>query len=237
MKKTLFIDTNILFNPKMKTFFKNEDALMDISKHADIVIPDMVIQELEYKYRRLIQVEKNKNKENLLLDVLNINIEDVDIEDTILKLKSRNRLRYKKIDIVNANRLYDLKNMALKKEKPFTPPFKDNREYNYEGRGGDTKTDKGFKDAYIYFSIKDYILEKQKGSFFVCSDDDLFIEACDKDKKITIIRGVSEFYEYLIDSYKDDYFVGILKDQIDERITKKSIIKLHKNVFDDDLLL
>jgi hypothetical protein len=69
---------------------------------------------------------------------VNHNIEEVNIDEIIQTLIDKENIRYEIIKLKNPNALYQIKNLAIKKEPPFVP---------HNG------SDKGFKDAYIYFTV------------------------------------------------------------------------------------
>jgi hypothetical protein len=74
----------------------------------------------------------------------------------IQTLIDKENIRYEIIKLKNPNALYQIKNLAIKKEPPFV------------SRNG---SDKGFKDAYIYFTVLEYLQNtSDKYLFFITTD-------------------------------------------------------------------
>ncbi|GFO75919.1 hypothetical protein BPLS_P3401 [Bathymodiolus platifrons methanotrophic gill symbiont] len=112
--------------------------------------------------------------------------------------------------------------MALKK----LPPFE----------AGDN-TDKGFKDACIYFTTLEYLQSIPDKTIFVCCKDGRLKEALEKHPNIIVIESFDEFIQNRITVFYDDYFIDKLKTDINEEITKESIINYWININDNHVHL
>ena len=60
IKEKVIFDTNFLLEKKLKNFFGKKDQLIKFSKVADIIIPDMVVQELLEWHKRNFEKEKEQ---------------------------------------------------------------------------------------------------------------------------------------------------------------------------------
>lgn len=207
MDKVIF-DTNFLIEKRLKNFFGKQDELEKFSKTSEIVIPDMVIGELKERYKRDFLEEKEKFNKVLLCNIAEHNINDIEIEKKIEDLLNSEKIKYTEIELKNLNRLFEMKDLALKK----LPPF--------ENKPG---TDKGFKDAYIYFTVLDYLREiKDKQVFFV-TDDVMLTSAFKENRSVEVVKNYDDFIQKNISLLCDDYFLEKLEEELEEKITKKNI--------------
>ena len=142
IKEKVIFDTNFLLEKKLKNFFGKKDQLIKFSKVADIIIPDMVVQELLEWYKRNFEKEKEQFLKMALPNVLSHNTDSIKIDETLNQLLDLETGLFQVIDLKNPKYIFDMKQLALKKEPPFVP---------------DDGSDKGFKDAYIYFTVLEYL--------------------------------------------------------------------------------
>jgi len=140
-REKVVFDTNFLLEKRMKNFFGKQNELIKFDEVSDIIIPDMVMGELTEKYKRIFRDEKIKFDKQALPNVLEHNISNIDIEKSIQNLINNITVKYKIIELNNPKILYEIKELALKKAPPFV---------------SDDSSDKGFKDAYIYFTVLEY---------------------------------------------------------------------------------
>ncbi len=176
MEKVIF-DTNRLYNKQGTTFLaKSICKLENFQKVAEIIIPDIVIGELENKYKRDFEEEKEKFVKTILNSFLSHDADKLSPEEKIAQLKENETIRYDVIELKDASVLFEMKNLALKKE----PPFKKN-----------VKEDPGFKDAYIYFTILEYLQTCTDKYIFVCTEDVTLKEALQKHPNIKVIKDGS----------------------------------------------
>lgn len=211
MEKVIF-DTNFLLEKRMKNFFGKQNELIKFDAVSEIIIPDMVMGELTEKYKRIFRDEKNKFNKQALPNVLEHNINSINIEDSIGCLIQNIKVSYEVIELNNPNILYEMKELALKKAPPFVP---------------DDGSDKGFKDAYIYFTVLEYFQSIDDQYLFFATNDKLFKEAFKDNPNIKVIENYDEFIKQSASEFYDDYFIDKLNNFISELGTLpiRSIVK------------
>jgi len=112
--------------------------------------------------------------------------------------------------------------LALKKLPPFEPG---------------ENTDKGFKDACIYFTILEYLQSIPDKMVFVCCKDGRLKQAFKKHPNIIVIESFDEFIQNSITVFYDEYFIEKLKTEIHGNIIKESIIDYWFNINENRVLL
>lgn len=200
MEKVIF-DTNFLLEKRMKNFFGKQNELIKFDAVSDIIIPDMVMGELAEKYKRIFRDEKNKFDKQALPNVLEHNINSIDIEESIKSLIDNIKVNYEVVELKNPNILYEIKELALKKAPPFVM---------------DDGSDKGFKDAYIYFTVLEYFQSIDDQYIFFATNDKLFKTAFKDNPNIKVIETYDEFIKQSASEFYNDYFIDKLNNFIDE---------------------
>ena len=115
MKEKVIFDTNFLLEKKLKNFFGKKDQLIKFSKVADIIIPDMVVQELLEWYKRNFEKEKEQFLKMALPNVLSHNTDSIKIDETLNQLLDLETGLFQVIDLKNPKYIFDMKQLALKK--------------------------------------------------------------------------------------------------------------------------
>jgi len=172
MKEKVVFDTNFLFNKSASSFFGSREELNRFSKLADIILPEIVLEELEAKYHRLFTDDKEKFFKTILPNIIEHNTNEIVIEDKISCLIENESIPFSIIKLTNFNVLPEIKKLAINKTSPF------------EASEG---TDKGFKDAYIYFTVLEYLQNIDAKYIFVCSKDKRFKKAFELHSNILAI--------------------------------------------------
>ena len=223
MKEKVIFDTNFLYNKKATSFFGNKDELTQFEKIADIIIPEIVIEELESKYARSFQQEKEKFFNTLLPNLIEHNTNDVVVVSKIKEIIDKETIFYQVIKLENFDILPEMKRLALDKLPPFEPS---------DG------TDKGFEDAYIYFTILEYLQNIPDKYVFVCVKDKRFKKAFDNHANIYVIESYQEFLKNSISQFRDDYFIKKVNAELVEvGIKKEHIIEYWYNIDDNQDVL
>ncbi len=140
MEKVIF-DTNFVRNTKPRQFLGGRVELEKFAKVAELVFPDIVIEEIKNQKRGRLEKNKTSFLSNPFHWLKNLDFDETknfDIESHLSELEGNETLEYSVIKLSDTSVLEQMKEMALKK----LPPFE----------AGDN-TDKGFKDACIYFGI------------------------------------------------------------------------------------
>lgn len=132
-KRVFFLDTNMIRNKRFLSFLGGRDLLNHISKKGDILIPNMVLREIEK------QKKDNFEKEKKELNYSNV-------EECIKSLKENEKIEFKDIKINNESKAFqDIQDLAVNIDPPFNKINK--------------CKDVGFKDAVIYITIKEWVEE------------------------------------------------------------------------------
>lgn len=221
MKEKVIFDTNIIRNAEAKTFLGGRNELEQFADVADIVIPDIVIQEIKRQKRKNLQSNKQKfidNPFHNLLEIDESNTNAFNVDDYIEKLVNDEEFTFEIIDIKDNNVLPKIKELAVNKKPPF------------EGRDN---TDKGFKDALLYFSVLEYLQEIPNKNVFVCAKDGRLKEALDSHQNIIVVESYDEFKIKSVSQFYDEYFIEQVKKELNIEITKDNIIE-HWTNFDDN---
>jgi hypothetical protein len=120
------------------------------------------------------------------------------------------------IDLKNNDVLPQIKELALNKKPPFE---------------GKDNTDKGFKDALIYFSVLEYLQEIPNKNIFVCVKDGRLKEAFNKHHNIVVVENYEQFKQKSISQFFDDYFIKKVNAELVEvEIKKEHIIAFWHNI-------
>lgn len=222
IKEKVIFDTNFLLEKKLKNFFGKKDQLIKFSKVADIIIPDMVVQELLEWYKRNFEKEKEQFLKMALPNVLSHNTDSIKIDETLNQLLDLETGLFQVIDLKNPKYIFDMKQLALKKEPPFVP---------------DDGSDKGFKDAYIYFTVLEYLEGIEDKYIFFVTNDKLLKVAFERNPNIRVVESYDEFIQKSISVLYDDYFIAKLKSEIDAEIEEKNIIEYSINENENQILI
>ncbi|WP_430907033.1 PIN domain-containing protein [Maribacter sp. 2-571] len=225
MKEKVIFDTNIIRNAEAKTFLGGRNELERFADVADIVIPDIVIQEIKRQKRKNLQSNKQKFLDNPFHNLLEIdesNTNAFNVDDYIEKLVNDEDFTYEIIDIKDNNILPQIKDLAVNKKPPFE---------------GKDNTDKGFKDALLYFSVLEYLQEIPNKNVFVCVKDGRLKEALDVHHNITVVESYEEFQQKSVSQFFDDYFIEKVNEFLSFKITKDNIIRFWMNINDNQVVL
>ena len=227
MKEKVIFDTNtIRSSPEADNFLGNRDELNCFLQDADIVIPEIVIQEIKRQKKKILESNRNKFLNNPLHTILDVNkatTKDFNVENYIQKLLKEEVIPFEVIDLKNNDVLPKITDLALDKKPPFED--KDN-------------TDKGFKDALIYFSVLEYLQEIPNKKVFVCVKDERLKEAFNEHDDIIVVENYEEFKEQSISQFFDDYFIEKVNEEIIEvDITKEHIVEFWNNINEKKIVL
>ena len=233
MKYKVIFDTNSIFNRESnedkasKNFLGYRKELSNFSKYCDLIIPDMAIEEIKAQKHRHFVSSRNRLKENSFyknfVSNASINLDAIDIEREILKIEGEETLSYEVISLINPDGILEkMKELALQNSPPF-----------------DAGTDKGFKDAYIYFTILGYVESQDDAEFFVVTKDERLKQALKRHPHIITVGSYDEFKELKIGKYEDDEYLikGIRYYLGDENITEENLIATWENTDGNDALL
>ena len=226
MKEKVIFDTNAVNNDDCNYFFGNRRELKLFSQSAEIVIPKIVIEELRRKKtKRLINKRRSfiDNPFHKLKGLEKEETKKYNIDEFIQSLLDNEEFIFTTIELKDNSVFDEIKELALKK----LPPFEKSDD-----------TDKGFKDALIYFAIKEYLDEIPDKYVFVCVNDGRFKEALNQHSNIIIVKNYEEFKQKSISQFFDDYFLEKVNVELVEvEIKKEHIIEYWHNIDDNQNVL
>ncbi len=226
MKEKVIFDTNAVNNDDSNYFFGNRKELALFAQSAEIVIPKIVIEELRRKKTRKLLSKRQSFIDNPFHRFKGLTKEETkqyNIDEHIQNLLDNEEYDFTIIDLKDNSVFDNIKELALKKQ----PPFEKSDD-----------TDKGFKDALIYFTILEYLQEIPDKYIFVCVKDGRFKEALQKHDNIIIVKDYSEFKQKSISQFFDDYFIESVNIEItDVEITKEYIVEYWHNINDNQNVL
>lgn len=210
MKYKVIFDTNSIRNAEsLSDFLGGRPDLERFFSVSEIIIPDLVIEEIKAQKRKHLISKRASflsNPFHFLRGVDEKATRDFDIDKWISELQSRENISYTPISLSEDGILEKIKKMCL----DCIPPFEDS-------------SDKGFKDAYIYFTILEYLASCREKNIFVVTKDERLKIALSKESRIKVINGYDEFENYIDAYFKEPYFISRLKEEIDDEIKKENI--------------
>lgn len=225
MKEKVIFDTNIIKNSEINTFFGGRKELELFMQDAEIIIPYTVIEEIKRQKRVSLKNKRDSfitNPFHKLRSVSEDETKSFDIDAYIQKLIDEETITFEIIDLKTNDCLPLMKEMALLKKAPF------------ESKDG---TDKGFKDALIYFSVLEYLQEIPDRYVFVCAKDNLLGEAFKDNPNVIVIKDYDEFKQHSISQFFDDYFIEKLNEELSISIDKDNIKEYWNNIDDNKVVL
>jgi len=216
MYKVIF-DTNSIHNPESPSnFFGGREELERFLKVAEIIIPDMVIEEIRNQKRKHLISKRDAFLSNPFHSLKNLDkneTKNFDINNCILQLEADEKLPFSTIGLTRSNAIEEIKKLCLANDPPF-----------------DGKSDKGFKDAYIYLSILEYLENCSDKEVFFVTNDNRLKEAFAENPIIKIVKDFSDFENYIVDYFSENYFIEKLKEELSEDVDSDSIEDVWLNI-------
>lgn len=204
MANKIFFDTNILRNPEStEHFLGGRDQLSRFEKVAEILIPTIVNSEIKNQKRRHLVGKRDSFKNNPFFQALKLkesSITDNHINDWLNKIEADEKIEYTKVSLKNRDVLSRLVDMAIENHAPF-----------------ETTSDKGFKDAMIYFTVIQYAEENPSDQIYFISRDLRLQEAFKKHPEIIVFADYEEYQKHQSGYFTDNYFIERLQQEINER--------------------
>lgn len=211
MKHVFCLDTNVLRDEKGEFWIK-EKEINKLLSYGIVVIPEIVLEEIEQKAIRGFEKEK-QTLGSKLKAFFGQQIEKVDIakkvKDHIESILSREAVNM--IKLTNFAVLPEMKKLAILKQSPF------------EGNEG---TDKGFKDCYIYFTLLEYQNKNPSLKLFFWTKDKRLQSACHN----TSIQIIESIEDYEKNFWLTDYLRGQIADRLETNVGNVSLLKSEINI-------
>ncbi len=225
MKEKVIFDTNIVHNTDANNFLGGRSELERFLQDADIVIPETVIEEIKRQKRKKLVANKDKFLTNPFHKLIGVDeniTKTFSIEEYIQRLMDDEEIPFEIIELKDNNVLPQIKALAINKQPPFE---------------SSDNTDKGFKDALIYFSVLEYLQEIPNKNIFVCAKDGLLKEALNNHQNIIVVENYEQFKQQSISQFFSDYFIEKVKIELDIEITKDNVIEYWNNIDDNQNVL
>lgn len=225
MKEKVIFDTNTVRNTEINTFFGGRKELELFVQDADIIIPFTVVEEIKRQKRVALKSKKDSFISNPFHKLRGINEEDTksfDIDAYIQKLIDEETIPFEVIDLKSNEVLPLIKELAILKKPPFE-----------ESDG----TDKGFKDALIYFSVLEYLQDFPQKYVFVCAKDNRLGEAFKNNPSVIVIKDYKEFKQYSISQFYDPYFIEKINIELEITATKENVSEYWYSINDNIIVL
>ena len=217
MKHVFCLDTNVLRDEKGEFWIK-EKEINKLLSYGIVVIPEIVLEEIEQKAIRGFEKEK-QTLGSKLKAFFGQQIEKVDIKkkvrDHIESILSKEGVIM--IKLTNFAVLPEMKKLAILKQPPF------------EGNEG---TDKGFKDCYIYFTLLEYQNKNPSLKLFFWTKDKRLQFAYDN----TSIQIIESIEDYEKNFWLTDYLRDQIADRLKTNVGNLSLLKSEININDNKLL-
>ncbi len=212
MADKIFFDTNAARNEGgIDHFLGNRTELWRFEKVADILLPDIVIDEVRQQKRRHLRDKRDQVKSNPFTRILGLDLtktSDNDIEKFIQELEKREDIQYSVVVLKDQNLFASVRRLAINS----LPPFESNG-------------DKGFKDTCIYFTVLQYLEDTKLEEVFLVTSDSLLQSAFVGNKRVRVITNYDEYVKYREEYFRSDYFIEKLRNELgDTSISTSSII-------------
>lgn len=216
MKYKVIFDTNSIRNAEsVADFLGGRAELERFLKVSEIIIPDIVIEEIKSQKRKHLISKRDSFLSNPFHFLRKIDEEETksfDIEKWITDLVDEESVPHTVIFLTKDNVLDEMKKLCLVN----LPPFEEN-------------CDKGFKDAYIYFTILEYLESIDGENVFVVTNDDRLRMAFDNEARVTVVKNFDEFEKYIDSYFREEYFINRLKEEVSGNITTDCIEEIWLN--------
>lgn len=178
----IIIDTNKCRNTGMDNFLGNKEELQKfIEDDCEIILPEIVLSELKQQKKIEYIEELNNFINNKFFNNEDANFKKIQLEefDNIIekKIQDEQGKYYSTIyEITRVGEFYkEMTQKAVLKEAPF-----------------DTKSDKGFKDSIVAWSVKEVVDKYNRTVFLLTKDNRLSQYFVDEDK-VKIIESYSDY--------------------------------------------
>lgn len=178
----IIIDTNKCRNTGMDNFLGNKEELQKfIEDSCEIILPEIVLSELKQQKKIEYIEELNNFINNKFFNNEDANFKKIKLEefDNIIekKIQDEQGKYYSTIyEITRVGEFYkEMTQKAVLKEAPF-----------------DTKSDKGFKDSIVAWSVKEVVDKYNRTVFLLTKDNRLSQYFVDEDK-VKIIESYSDY--------------------------------------------
>lgn len=212
MRHKVIFDTNVIRNERsINEFFGGRDELEQFLKVADVLIPQVVIDEIRtQKVKYFVDAREAfiANPFHQLRKLQPRKSKNFDIGKFINKLFVDDKIPYQTIELTDTDALRNVLDMCLRNKPPFTD-----------------KSDAGFKDACIFLTVMEYLEKNEDENVFFVTKDSRLKVAFEGSSRVVVVHTYAEFEKYITDYFREDYFIGRLREEFDAATINPSSIK------------
>src|SRR3989338_1641880 len=215
-EKVIFDTNAINCDQSPDRFLGNRAELERFAPVAEMLIPEIVIGELKIRKKRHLLKERSSFLENIFHALRGINKAETkafDINAHIAKQEAEETIPYKVIALTDFSVLPKMQKMALANR----PPFEKNN-------------DKGFKDAYIYFTILEYLETIPGENVFLVTNDERLKQSFDAHVRVRVILDLVDFQRYRTSAFREQYFLETLGAELGETIQDQHVKSAWLNI-------
>ncbi|OGF60528.1 hypothetical protein A3C05_03455 [Candidatus Giovannonibacteria bacterium RIFCSPHIGHO2_02_FULL_45_40] len=222
-EKIIFDTNTIRCEGSSDYFLGGRDELERFSKVAELFIPDIVIDEIKEQKRRHLAGKRDSFLENIFHKLRGISEEDTkkfNVVDFIENQRTMESIPYSVITLKDQSALSKIRALAVLNKAPF-----------------EKNSDKGFKDAYIYFTVLDFLKDIPDERVFFVTKDGRLKEAFALNDRVRVVEDFEDFERYRASYFREEYFIRKLQGEIDEDIRPEHISSVWLNINSNWVLL
>lgn len=214
MKHKVIFDTSLVWNNNPTDFaFGKKDELARFAKVSELIFPSMVIEEIKSQKRQLLNRQKKNLVENPIIDALGITSERIETfsVDDIIPEKINDGMDYQIINLTRPpeKAFEEIIDMALNKKPPFSE---------------DRNSDSGFKDAYIFLTVLDFLENNEdENIFFVTANSKDLKRAFDGNQRVTVVENYDQFNKVVFGDFNKPPFLKHLGEKLKFELQPENI--------------
>lgn len=208
-EKVIFDTNSLRCEGSSEYFLGGRSELDKFGKVSEIIIPELVIDEIKAQKEKNLLSKKQSFLENIfhrIRGISEVETKDFDITAFITEQENDEEITYKVIELTDFSVVEKIKELALKNEPPF-----------------EKSSDRGFKDAYILFTVLEYLEKNPEEQIYFVTKDERLKEAFSFEKRVRVVADFEDFQRYRSSYFREEYFVQKLISDVDENIQSEHI--------------
>lgn len=208
-KVAVIFDTNACHSKReTQVFFGDRATMQEIASRADILIPQIVIDELIQQNSEGTEQSADNLRKNPLLDVLGFDRSKVDSLDSVIHAKEiydKENIQHTVVQISDTERAFqNLQRWSV----VGSPPF------NARNKDGKNNSDKGIKDALVACTVDEILGKNDYETYYLACIDSRLKEYYRDNKRISCLSP-SEILDELKKEFFDEYTLDKTKKELD----------------------
>lgn len=219
MAKVIFDTNTVRSQTSISNFIGGRTDLEKFSKVADVLLPDIVIDEIRAQKRRYLSKKRDEFLLNPFHELIVLEKEltkAFKVDGLLQQIEEKETIKYQVLSLSSKNALESMRKLAINRKPPF-----------------DSDSDKGFKDAYIYFTVLDYLKTNPSDEAYFVTRDKRLTEAFSTVSAITVVADYDDFIQHEQSFFKSLYFLSRLKDELSIDVEAKSVAEVRININGD----